>query len=319
MLLRSPVCMVILLGAIALYGNDVFAQTYPTKPIKFVTGAAGGGNDFVTRTVAQGVASALGQPTVVDNRSSGVIEGDTVAKSAPDGYTLLMSSANLWIAGLLQATPYDAIRDFVPVTQVATSPSILVVHPQLPVSSVKDLIAIAKARPGELNYVSLAAGSTNHLAGELFKALTGVNVVRVAYKSATVATTDLIGGQVQMMFNSVQTSAPHIKSGKLRALAVTSAQPSALFPELPTLASTVPGYESAAIYGVLAPAKTPPAIVNALQRAIVDHLRTPATKERLFNAGVEVVAGTPDQFAAMIKTDIAKWGKLFRDAGIKAD
>ena len=308
-----------LVGVLASGAGGASGQNYPNKPIRIVTGAAGGAADFVTRTVAQGISGALGQPTVVDNRASGVIEGDAVAKAAPDGYTLLVTSGNLWISGFLQTAPYDVEKDLVPITQVAASPSILVVHPQLPVKSVRELIALAKARPGELNYVSLAAGSTNHLAGELFKALTGVSVVRVSYKSATVATTDLIGGQVQMMFNAVQTAAPHIKSGRLRALAVTSAQPSALFPDLPTMAATVPGYESAAIYGAFAPAKTPAAIVSLLNRTIVDYLKTPAAKERLFNAAVEVVGSTPEQFAAVMKSDMAKWGKVIRDAGIQAN
>jgi tripartite-type tricarboxylate transporter receptor subunit TctC len=310
---------VMMISLLAAGSGVASGQSYPNKPIRIVTGAAGGAADFVTRTVAQGISGALGQPTVVENKPSGVIEGDTVAKSAPDGYTLLVTSGNLWISGFLQTAPYDVIKDFVPITQVATSPSILVVHPQLPVKSVKGLIDLAKARPGELNYVSLSAGSTNHLAGELFKALTGVNVVRVAYKSAAVATTDLIGGQVQMMFNAVQTAAPHIKSGKLRALAVTSAQPSALFPDLPSMAATVPGYESAAIYGAFAPAKTPAAIVGQLQRTIVEYLRTPQAKERLFNGGVEAVGNTPEQFTAMMKADMAKWGKVIRDAGIQAN
>jgi tripartite-type tricarboxylate transporter receptor subunit TctC len=290
------------------------AQDYPIKPLRIVTASAGGGTDFMARMVAQGL-SGLGQAVVVDNRVSGAIQGEIVAQAVPDGYTLLVSSGNLWIAGFMQKVPYD----FYPITLAATSPYVLVVHPQVAAKSVKELIALAKARPGELNYVSLAAGTSNHLAGELFKALAGVNIVRVTYKSAATGTTELIGGQVQLMFTSVTSVAPHVKSGRLRALAVTGAQPTVLFPGLPTVGASLPGYETAATYGVFAQAKTPVAIIRRLNQTIVTHLKTPESRERLFNAGAEPVGDTPEQFAAMIKTDMARWEKVIKAAGIRAD
>lgn len=294
-------------------------SAYPSRPLRIVSGAAGGGTDFVARVVADGLSATLGQAVVVDNRASGVLQGALVATAAPDGYTLLVSSGNLWIAKFMEKVPYDAVKDFQPITQAAISPYVMVVYPGVAAKTVGELVALAKAKPGELNYASLGVGSSNHLAAELFKSLAGVNLVRISYKSAAASTIDLVSGQVQVSFLSVTSAGANVKSGRLRALAVTSAQPSALFPGLPTVGATVKGYENAAVTGVFAPAKTSPAIIARVRQAIVNYLNTPAVREKLFVAGVEPVGDTPEQFAAMIKADMARWQNVIQDAGIRAE
>ncbi len=314
----SIVCELVL-AAVTLTAAPAGAQTWPTKPVRIVTAAAGGGTDFMARMVAQALSTALGHPAIVDNRVSGVVQGEIIAQAVPDGYTLLVSSGNLWIAGFMQRVPYDAVKDFKPITLAATSPYLLVVNPQVAAKTVKELVALAKARPGEFNYVSLSAGSSNHLAGELFKSLAGVNIVRVAYKSISVGTSDLLSGQVQTMFTSITAGAPHIKTGRLRALGVTSAQPTALFPGLPPVGATVPGYETAAVYGVLARSGVPSAVVTKVHQAVANYFKSAEAHERLFNAGTEPLANTPEQFASMIKVDMVRWEKVIREAGIRAE
>jgi tripartite-type tricarboxylate transporter receptor subunit TctC len=241
-----------------------------------------------------------------------------VSKAPPDGYTLLIDAASFWIGPLLQETPYDPVKDFAPVTLTDSAPNVLVVNPSLPVKSVKELIALAKARPGELNYGSSSTGSTPHLAAELFNMMAGVKIVRVPFKGSGPAVISLLGGQVQLMFATAGSVAPHVKSGRLRALAVASLQPSALAPGLPTIAASgVPGYEAVAFEGMFAPAKTPVAIIDRLNQEIVRVLNRAEVKERFFNAGVETVGSTPEEFAAAIKSNVAKWGKLIKDAGIR--
>jgi|SoiMethySBSTD1v2_1073268.scaffolds.fasta_scaffold239340_1 tripartite-type tricarboxylate transporter receptor subunit TctC len=298
------------------FATQAPAQDYPTRPLRLVTGAPGGANDFITRVIAQGLSAGLGQPTVVENKPSGVMEGEAVVNAKADGYTLLSTSANLWISGLMQKVPFDALRDFRPVTLATSAPYILVVHPQLPAKSVAELIALAKARPGELNYVSLAVGSSNHLAGELFKFLAGVNLTRVSYKGVPLAISDLVTGQVHVLFSAVQTVIPHVKAGKLRALAVTTAEPSALVPGLPSVSATVKGYDTAARLGVFVPAGTPAPIVERLNRVIVEHLKSTDARERLSNAAIEPVGTSPEELAALMKLDIARWEKVLRAAGL---
>lgn len=305
-------------STIVFYFGISFAQNYPVKPIRIVMGQAGSGIDMVARVIAQGISAPLGQPVIVDNRA-GTVAVEAVAKAPPDGYTLLFFGPTAWLAPfLLDTVPYDPVKDLSPITLAVTSPNTLVVHPSMPVKSVKELIALAKARPGELNYASGAAGSSNHLAAELFKAMAGVNIVRVAYKGVPLALNAVIGGQVEMSFPDAGTGSPHVKSGRIRALAVTSAKPSALAPGLPTLAgSGLPGYEAQLILGMFAPAGTPAALINRLNQEIVRVLNSADVKERLFNAGMETVGRPPEQFAATIKTEMAKWGKLIKDAGIR--
>ena len=305
--------------AVSVLGADaVSAQNYPNKPIRFVTGAPGGGGDFVARLMAQGLTGPLGQPVIVDNR--GNIPGEIVAQALPDGYTLLVDSSSFLIGPLLQKMPYDAVKDFSPISWVVMSLNILVVHPSVPANSVKELIALAKAKPGQLNYGSGGAGSSTHLAAELFKSMAGIDIVRIPYKGAGPAMTALIAGEVQMVLGSAGSVTPLMKSGKLKALAVTSAQPSALFPGLPTMAATgVPGYESVAIHGIFAPVKTPASIIRILNEEVVRVVNTADVKEKFFKAGLETVGSSPEQFAAAIKSDLARMSKVIKEAGIKAD
>ena len=296
------------------------AQDYPNKPIRIVTSAAGGGTDFVARQIAEGISGPLGQPVVIDNRAIGAIVGEVVSKAPADGYTLMVSGGGLWLAHLFRAVPYDAVRDFSPISLLVREVSVLAVHPSLPVRSVKELIALAKARPGELNYSANAAGTTAHLATELFKSLAGVNVVHVPYKGSAPAVTALLSGEVQVTIFDAGLVMPHANAGRLRALAVTSATPSALTPGLPTVASSgVPGYEAVGMTGTWAPAKTPAAIISRLNQEVNRAVNRGDVKERFFKAGVEVVASTPEQFETAIKSDIAKTDKLIKDGGIKVN
>ncbi len=297
-----------------------FAQPYPSKPVRIVTSEVGGGNDFIARLMAPGLTGRLGQQVIIDNRPSGVIPGSTVSKAPPDGYTLLVYGGTFWLGPLLQDNvPYDVLRDFAPISLLTSSPNLLVVHPSLPVKSVKDLIALAKARPGELNYGSPSAGAAQHLAAELFKAMAGVDIVRVPYRGNGPALTALIGGQVQLTF-AVASAGPHIQSGRVKALAITSARRSPLFPGLPTIAeSGLHGYEATAMQGIFAPAKTSPSLIQRLNEEVVRVLNQPDVKARLFNVGVETVGSSPEEFSATMKSEIARMGKVIKDAGIRAE
>jgi tripartite-type tricarboxylate transporter receptor subunit TctC len=314
---------VVAIGLVA--GVEVFCSSaacaqdgFPSKVIRIVAPAAGGGSDAVARMIAPGLAASLGQQVIVDNR--GAISAEIVAKAPPDGYTLLVDGSPLWLLPLFRpGMQWDAVRDFAPVTMALSSPSILVVHPSLPVKSVKELIAMARARPGQLNYAAGTIGATPHLAAELFKAMASVNIVRVAYKGTGPGVIGLLGGEVELMFPNAGSALPHIGSGRLRALAVCSAQPSALVPGMPTLAAMVPGYESISPQGVVAPAKTPAAIVNRLHQEIVRVLTQADTRQKLLNSGAEVVANSPEEFAAKMKADIARTNKLIKESGIRDD
>ena len=308
------------LGMVVLGAGLACGQNYPNKPIRIVTSEPGGGSDFTARVLAQGLTVSLGQQVIVDNRAGTITAAQIMTKAAADGYTLLSYNNSLWTLPLLQKMSYDPVRDFSPIILATRSPNILVVHPSVPVNSVRELIAFAKASPGKLNYASGTVGSSNHLAAELFKALAGVNIARIAYKGSGFAVSDLIGGQVQLMFATAGSVAQHVKSGRLRTLAVTSAQPSALAPGLPTLAASgVPGYESVTMYGMYAPANSPAMLINRLNQEADRFLDMPDTKERFFNAGVETVGGSPQDFAAAIKSDMARLGKVIKDAGIRAE
>lgn len=320
MLKQSVVVWMLAVGAMALGAGVAESQSFPSRPLRMLTGGAGGGNDVVARLIAQGLTANWGQQVIVDNRPSGIIPGEIVSKAQPDGYTMVVSGASFWISPLFQDAPYDPVKDFSPITLPVTTPNILAVNLALPVKSVKELIALAKAKPGELNYGAPGTGSSPHLGGELFKVLAGVNIVRINYKSAGAALTDLIAGQVQMTFGNALSVAPHVKSGRVKGLAVTSAQPSPLFPDLPTVAATgLPGYELISPFGMFAPARTPRPIINALNAEIVRVLNRPDSKEKLFNLGMEVVGSSPEQLEAMVKSETAKWRKVIKDAGIRAD
>jgi tripartite-type tricarboxylate transporter receptor subunit TctC len=302
-----------------VFGAQNEVRVYPNKPIRIVTSEVGGGADFSSRLIAQGISPALGQPVIVENRGgSGVIPCQNVAKAAPDGYTLLFISNSMWITPLVQKdVPYDPVRDFAPITLAVNSPTVLVVHPSVAAKSVQELINLAKANPGALNYAVGPVGASTHLAAELFKRMANIDIVRVRYKGGGPALNDLIAGQVQMMFPNAPTVAPHMESGRLRALAVTSAQPSALVPGLPTAsASGVPGYEASSMSGMWAPARTAAAIVKRLNQDVVMALSKPDVKEKLLNAGVEAVASSPQELDTRIRTEMSKWGKLIKDLGV---
>ncbi|MBI3936239.1 MAG: tripartite tricarboxylate transporter substrate binding protein, partial [Betaproteobacteria bacterium] len=293
------------------------AQNYPTRPVRIVTSEPGSTNDLVARLIAQGLTVSLGRQVIVDNRA--IRAGEVVAGAQPDGYTLLSYGTPLWIMPFLRDNvPWDPVRDFSPVTWATSSPNILVVHPSVRVNSVSELIGMAKARPGELNYATSSPGSAAHLAGELFRVMAAVKIVRIAYKGTGTALNGIVGGEVQLMFSTAAAAAPHIKSGRLRALAVTSAQPTSLVPGLPTVAASgLPGYEAILILGIFAPAGTPAALLTRLNEEVVRTLNTAEVKERLHKVGVEVVGSSPAQFAAKIRSEMARWSKVIKDAGIR--
>jgi tripartite-type tricarboxylate transporter receptor subunit TctC len=307
------------LGAIALCASAASAQTYPSRPIRIVTAPAGAGNDFMARVIAQGLSPSLGQQLVVDNRPAGLV-GELVAKAPPDGYTLMAIGSVLWLTPLLQDNvPYDTVKDFSPISLTSRSVNILVVHPSVAANSVKELVALARSKPGQLNYASGATGASNHLAAELFKSMAGIDLVRIPYKGSGPAVNDLLGGQIQVMFPTSAAGLPHVKSGRVRALGVTTLQPSALAPGLPTVAESVPGYESVVIYALFAPAKTPAAIIKRLHAELVQYLKSPLASERLFNAGVEAVASSPRELAAEVESETTRMGKLIKDARLRAN
>lgn len=310
-----------MLSAVASNATPVNAQAFPNKPIRIVTGGAGGGNDVLARLIGQGLTASWGQQVVVDNRPSGVIPGEITAKAAPDGYTLVLSGASFWVSPLfLDKPPYDPVRDFTPVMMPVTTPNILVISQALPVKSVRELIALAKARPGELNYGTPGSGSSPHLGAELFKAMAGVNIVRITYKSAGASIGEVIAGQIQMTFGNAASVSQHAKSGRLRALAVTSAEPSRLFPDLPTVAATgLPGYEMVSYFGIFGPPKLPAEIVGKLNAEIVRVISRAEVRDLLANAGIEVVGSTPAQLDAVVRSEVAKWGRLIRDAGLRSE
>jgi tripartite-type tricarboxylate transporter receptor subunit TctC len=272
----------------------------------------------MARLLAQGLSTRLGQNVLVENRPS-LLLGGIVSKAPADGYTLLLNSGSLWLLPFLQENvAYDPVRDFSPISITNRAPNVLIVHPSLPVRSVRDLIALAKARPGMLNYAAGPAGTSPHLAAELFKSMASVNILGIHYKGAVGGINDLIGGQVQLMFSTTSVAVPHVMAGRLRGVASTSGVTSVLLPDLPTVAATLPGYKSEAVYGIWAPAKTPMYIVSRLNQEIVNIVTQPDVIEKFFNAGLESVGSSPEQFDAEIKSEMARMGKVIKDAGIRA-
>ena len=309
--LASLVC-----GTSAIALCNAMAQTYPLKPIRIITSPPGGGNDLPARLLAQGISAGLGQQVIVDNRPT-ILISELVAKAPPDGYTLLVSGTPHWIGPLLETVNYDPIADFAPVSTIDRSPVILVVHPAIPVRSVKELIALAKARPGELNYGSGAAGGSNHLGALLFNTMAAVNILRVPYKGSGPALTALMSGEVQLMFPSAGGVTPHIRAGRLRALAVGSAEASPLAPGVAPLASLgVPGYVSEALHALFAPASTPSAVIARLNREVKSYLETPQAKQVFLKSGIEAYPSTPEENLNLMKTEMAHIGKVLKAAGI---
>lgn len=314
---RSAVSL--FLGAmIILCAGGVSGQAYPSKPIHIYTGSPGGNNDGTSRFIAGGISGPLGQQVIVEPRPAGV-SPDIVAKAPPDGYSLLLLGDLVWLGPLLQGKP-TPLADLAPISMLGSSPNVLVVHPILPVKSAKELIALAKARPGELNYASVGVGGIDHLAGELFKSMAGVNLVRIPYNSTPAAIAAALGGEVPVWFGGVSLVSAHVKSGRLKALAVTSAQPSVLAPGVPTLSATgLPGFDLVNTDQMYAPAKTPAAIITRLNQEVVRFLRTPAAVEQYLIRGSEVIATSPEEHAATLKSRVAVIAKVIKEAGIKAD
>ena len=302
-----------------------FAQdAYPTKPVRILVAyPAGGANDIVARTIGQELAQDLGQAVVIENKSgaAGTIGADAAAKSPPDGYTLFMAAGAHTLAPSLHAKlPYDIVSDFQPVSLAARGTYLLTVHPSVPAKSVKELIALAKAKPGTLNFASSGAGAPPHLAGVLFQKLAGVELNHVPYRGDAPAIVDMIAGQVQMGFMSIQPLMPHVKAGTLRALAITSGTRSAAVPDLPTVAeSGLPGYDIGTWWGLLAPAKTPRPIVDRLAAAMRKATAVPAVKERVATGGNVAQSNSPQEFAAMIKSEVGRYRELAAAAGVKPE
>jgi len=304
--------------------GGVYAQGYPSKPVRVVTPVtAGSAVDTVARVIGQKLTEAWNMQVIVDNRvgANGIIGTEAAARAPADGYTVFLGNdAVLAInPALYHKLPYDSLRDFAPVTQAANIPLVLVVHPSLPVKTVKELIALAKAHPGELNYASGGNGSPQHLPMEMLKAATGINIVHVPYKGLGPAFNDVLGGQVPMMFTGMSNAVPHLAAGRLRALAVAGAQRSPALPNVPTVAEAgVPGFYYAAWTGYLVPSGTPKEAIAKLHDDIVHALALPDVRERLIGLGFELIGSTPEAFGARLKTDIARLGKVVRDAGISA-
>jgi tripartite-type tricarboxylate transporter receptor subunit TctC len=301
------------------------AQPWPSKPIRFVVPyPAGGPLDAVARLLGQKVGESVRQPVIVDNKAGagGNIGADFVAKSAPDGYTILMGAVATHAINptLYASMPYDAIRDFMPITQVASTPNVLVVNPRIPASNVKEFIAYAKANPGKLNFGSGSTGSAGHLAGELFKSMAGVQMTHVPYKGAAPAMQDLIGGEVQLMFDNLASSLAQVKAGRIRALAVTTARRSALAPELPTIAeSGLPGFDISTWFGVFAPAGTPRDVAGRLHTEFTHALAAPDVREKMLALGAEPIGSKPEEFAAYIRSEAGKYARLVKASGAKVD
>ena len=318
MLTARSVASIFLGTTIILAAGGVSGQAYPSKPIHLYTGTAGGNNDTTSRFVAGGISGPLGQQVIVEPRPPGAAP-DIVAKAPPDGYSMMLVGDLFWISGLLRGQS-DPFAGLAPVSMLGSSPNILVVHPSLPVKSVKELIALAKARPGELNYATGGVGAIEHIMGELFKSMTGTNIVHVTYKGATPTLTAVVSGETHLTILGVSVVSASVKAGRLRALAVTSAQSSVLAAGLPTLAASgLPGYDLVNTDQVYTTAKTPAAVINRLNQEIVRFLRTPAATERYLQRGSEVIATTPEEHAATLKSRVIVITKVIKDAGIKAN
>jgi tripartite-type tricarboxylate transporter receptor subunit TctC len=318
-------CKVFATAAAMLLPQLAAAQAYPDKPIRVIVPVpAGGTPDVVARMVAPGLSGLLGQQLVIDNRggAGALIGTELAARAVPDGYTLFFSSpGSLTILPHLHKNiAYDPIRDFAPVSLVCIGPFLLLTHPAVPVRTVKDLIALAKSEPGKLNYASAGNGTPNHLAMEMFKSMAGVNITHVPYKGAPQAVTDLIGGSVELMFNSIPPALPHIRSGRLKLLAVASVRRSAQLLDVPTVSEAgVPGFEAITWFGLLAPAKTPKQIVARLNELIVKVVRAPELKSQFEILGYDAVGGSPDEFAAFIRAESEKYAKVVKLSGAKVD
>jgi tripartite-type tricarboxylate transporter receptor subunit TctC len=321
---RARVAAIVASPALFMAAAVAHAQQYPAKPVRIVVGfPPGGAVDILARAVAPKLAESLGQQLIVDNRpgASSTIAADIAAKSPPDGYTLLMvSAAHAVNPSLYRKLPYDTERDFAPISLVAATPYILVVHPSLPVHNVRDLIQLAKQHRGELSYASSGNGGLPHLSGELLKLKAGIDMSHIPYKGSAAVTRDVLGGHVPICFNNLLSAMPHVHAGRLRALGVTSAKRLEAAPDVPTIAeAALPGYEVVGWYGMLAPAGTSKDVISRLSKETERAVRAPEVGKRLASEGVDAVGSTPEAFTAVIRTDIGKWGEVVRAAGAKVD
>ena len=309
---RRCLALAVALAAVSTSQGVFGAAEYPVRPLRFVVpNTPSGGGDMAVRMITQKLGAAWRQQVVVDNRPGGgsVLGADLVAKAQPDGYTMLLGATSFSInASLRRSLPYDTEKDFAPVVQIATQPHLVVVHPALPVRSIRELIAYARARPGQLNFGSSGAGSGGHLAAELFKLAAGIEMVHIPYKGTAPAMTDLLGGQIHLIFSTILGGMPHVKSERLRAIAVSTARRSTALPDVPTIGeSGVPGYESGSWNGILVPARTSPAIIGKLNAELVRILQAPDMREWFARDGAEAVGGTPAAFGDLIRREIVKW------------
>jgi tripartite-type tricarboxylate transporter receptor subunit TctC len=310
-------------AALAIAGGVAHAQPYPNKPVKMIIAfPPGGTSDFVGRVVASKLGEFLGQPVVVDNRggATGLIGTQAAAKSAPDGYTILLAPSDFTVVPSLQdPPPYDPLKDFAPVGMVVDYPHVLVAALGLPANNVKELIALAKAKPGQINYASGGNGGTNHISGEWFKSQAGIDLTHVPYKGNGPAITDLLGDRVQLLFTSMGPVEGHLKSGKLKAIAVTGKTRLASLPNVATIAEVIPGYEFTLWYGIVVPAGTPRDVIDRLNADLRKTMASPEVKDKLATIGGDLTVGSPDEFGALMKTEMQRWRKLAKDTGIKAE
>ena len=302
---------------------SAYAADYPQRPIRLIVPfAAGGGLEITARSIGQKLTEKRGQSIVIDNRpgAATIVGSEIAAKASPDGYTLLMITTTFAInPSLYGKLPYDPVREFAPVTQINSVPNILVVNPSIPAHTVRELIALAKAKPGQLNYASAGSGTSPHLAAELFKTMAGIEMTHIPYKGIPPAVTDVIAGRVTMLMTTTISAAPHVKSGRLRALAITSPKRLAAMPDVPAIGETVPGYEADAFQGMVAPAGVPKEIVRQLADDIAAIVRLPEIRERIIADGAEPIGSTPEAFGAFLKKEMLKWGKVVKESGARPD
>ena len=317
-------CFFVLLAVATIVSSTSHAQQYPTRPVRFISPyPPGGGNDTLLRILGEKLGEQLGQRVIVDNRpgANTIVGTELLVKSPPDGYTfILLPNSFATNPSFYPKLPYDTMKDLAPVGQIAQSPQMIVAHPSVPVKTVKELLAMARAKPGLLSYGTSGNGSTGHLAGTLLSMMTGVQLTHIAYKGTAPAVNELIGGHIPLMISSMISTLPHVRSGKLRIIALTTGKRSQAIPEVPTIAeSGVPGYDATLWYGVLAPARTPDAIIKRMSAELAATLRNPEVAEKLSTQAVEPYHTSPEQFAALIRTELEKWSKVIRASGVKAD
>jgi tripartite-type tricarboxylate transporter receptor subunit TctC len=320
----KAITYIALLTAAGFVASAAAQGTYPARPIRIISiFPPGGGNDGICRAVAQKMSESMKQQVIVENRpgANGIIGTEAAARAAPDGYTItLIPSGHAVNASLYKKLPFDSIKDFTPLSLAGSSPMVLALHPSIPAKNVRELIAVAKARPGELTYVSAGIGASGHLAGALFETMTNTRMVHIPYKGMSLAVSDLIGGQVSMSFGTALSMVPHVRTGRLRALATTGAARSPALPELPTVAEAgVPGYEASLWYGFVGPARLPADITQRLNAEIVAAINAPDVRERLANQGVDARSGTADEFARLMVSDLERWAEVVRRAGVRAE